>query len=37
LGAGLSVWFYQRGGVWVAWWIALGLHLRHLAPLLVSR
>lgn len=33
LGDGLAVWFYQRGGVFVAWWIALVLHLRHLVLL----
>ena len=34
VGDGLCVWFYQRGGVWVASWIGLVVHLRHLPALL---
>jgi hypothetical protein len=30
LSDGFAVWFYQRGGVFVSWWIAIVVHARHL-------
>jgi hypothetical protein len=31
VGDGVAIWFYQRGGLWLSWWMGLILHLRHLA------
>ena len=34
IGDAAAVWFYQRGGVFIVWWIAALVHLRHLGVLL---